>query len=123
VSFTVEDSFLYAAYCHCSRCRHRSGAAFKAFGGLEIGKLRVTAGEAELVFTEQSAEGYNAFCGRCFAPLFSAVGACQRMHVNLGALLDAPSKKPDHHLFVGSKAPWHEITDDLPRFDGLPGVG
>jgi hypothetical protein len=21
------------------------------------------------------------------------------------------------HIFVGSKAPWHEITDALPRFD------
>ena len=22
------------------------------------------------------------------------------------------------HIFVGSRAPWHRITDDLPQFDG-----
>lgn len=119
VTFTVADSFLYAAYCHCSRCRRRSGAAFKAFGGIAIDELRVVAGEAELLRTEESAEGYNAFCGRCYSPLFSAVAGRRRVHVNLGALSDAPSKKPDHHIFVGSKAAWYEITDELPRFEAL----
>jgi hypothetical protein len=27
------------------------------------------------------------------------------------------------HIFVGSKAPWFEITDQLPQFDGLPEHG
>jgi hypothetical protein len=122
VAFTVDDAFLYAAYCHCSRCRRRSGAAFKAFAGIELDKLRVTAGEGELVYTEESAQGYNAFCRRCYSPLFSAVSARQRVHVNLGVLADAPSKRPDHHIFVASKAPWYEITDELPRYDALPGA-
>ena len=26
--------------------------------------------------------------------------------------------RPTNHIFVGSKAPWFEITDDLPQFDG-----
>ena len=30
--------------------------------------------------------------------------------------VDPPSIRPDHHIFVGSKAPWYEITDDLPQF-------
>jgi hypothetical protein len=25
------------------------------------------------------------------------------------------------HIFVGSKAPWFEIADDLPRHDAAPG--
>lgn len=25
-----------------------------------------------------------------------------------------------YHVFVGSKAPWHEIRDDLPRYEELP---
>lgn len=31
-----------------------------------------------------------------------------------------PSKepmRPTKHIFVGSKAPWFEITDDLPQFE------
>ena len=39
------------------------------------------------------------------------------VHVALGSLVDAPSIRPTEHIFVGSKAPWFEITDDLPRFE------
>ncbi len=33
---------------------------------------------------------------------------------------DDPGSRPMCHVFVGSKAPWHQITDDLPRYDGFP---
>jgi hypothetical protein len=39
------------------------------------------------------------------------------VHVALGSLVDAPSIRPTAHIFVGSKAPWFEITDNLPQFD------
>jgi hypothetical protein len=39
------------------------------------------------------------------------------VHVALGMLLEAPGMRPTGHIFVGSKAPWFEITDDLPRFE------
>ncbi len=39
----------------------------------------------------------------------------------LGTLDTDPGVKPGYHIFVGSRAPWHEITDSLPQFDGLPG--
>jgi hypothetical protein len=42
------------------------------------------------------------------------------VHVALGSLKDAPSLRPQNHMFVGSKAPWYEILDDLPQFDGYP---
>jgi len=31
--------------------------------------------------------------------------------------VDAPAIRPTEHIFVGSKAAWFEITDDLPQFD------
>jgi hypothetical protein len=39
------------------------------------------------------------------------------VHVAVGSLVDAPTIRPTAHIFVGSKAPWFEITDDLPQFD------
>jgi hypothetical protein len=39
------------------------------------------------------------------------------VHVALGSLVDAPSIRPMAHIFVGSKAPWFEITDELPQFE------
>ena len=34
-----------------------------------------------------------------------------------GTLIDAPTIRPGAHIFVGSKATWFEITDDLPQFE------
>jgi hypothetical protein len=42
------------------------------------------------------------------------------LFVALGALTEDPGVKPQFHIFVGSKAPWHEITDDLPQYDTYP---
>jgi len=42
------------------------------------------------------------------------------VHVAMGSLVDALSTTPTSHIFVGSKAPWFEITDELPQFDEYP---
>jgi hypothetical protein len=34
------------------------------------------------------------------------------------SLADAPTIRPTQHIFVGSKAPWFAITDDLPQYEG-----
>ena len=31
-----------------------------------------------------------------------------------------PGIRPMFHIFVGSKAPWHEITNSLPQYTELP---
>ncbi len=40
------------------------------------------------------------------------------MHVTLGTLVDPPVIRPKAHIFVGDKAPWFEITDQLPQYEG-----
>jgi hypothetical protein len=42
------------------------------------------------------------------------------VRVPYGSLVDEPALKPTAHMFVGSKAPWHEILDDLPQHDEYP---
>lgn len=37
-----------------------------------------------------------------------------------GPLSAEPTLKPTAHMFVGSKASWYEIFDDLPRHDESP---
>jgi hypothetical protein len=60
-------------------------------------------------------------CRSCGCFLFSVVRDGQYVHVAMGSLIDPPSIRPDHHIFVGSKAPWYEITDDLPQFQEYAG--
>jgi hypothetical protein len=43
-----------------------------------------------------------------------------RLRLHLGALDDDPQCPPRGHIYVGSKAPWYEIHDSLPRFDEMP---
>ena len=38
------------------------------------------------------------------------------VHVAMGTLRDDPTIRPTAHIFVGSKAPWFEITDRLPQY-------
>jgi hypothetical protein len=44
----------------------------------------------------------------------------QFFHVTMGTLVDDPGIRPMLHIFVASKAPWHEITDSLPQYAELP---
>ena len=43
-----------------------------------------------------------------------------KIRVPYGILSDEPALKPMAHMFVGSKAPRHEILDDLPQHDESP---
>ena len=119
VRYRVSDEFRYAMNCHCSRCRAGTGTAFKAFAGIERDKLELVEGvERLLVFGSDSLN--HTRCGVCGSLLFSVVRDGAYVHVALGSLADEPSIRPTSHIFVGSKAPWFEITDDLPQFDGHP---
>jgi hypothetical protein len=112
VRYRVADEFLYAANCHCSNCRAATGSAFKAFAGIERDKLEVVDGQDSLfVWGEEDLN--NTRCAVCGSFLFSVVRDGDYVHVALGSLVDAPSLRPTEHIFVGSKAPWYEITDDL----------
>ena len=117
VRYAVADEFRYAANCHCSNCRATTGSAFKAFAGIEREKLEITKGQDDLLLIGEE-DANDTRCRLCGSFLFSVVRDGAFVHVAMGSLIDAPSIRPTEHIFVGSKAPWYEITDDLPQFDG-----
>ena len=114
VEYEVADEFRYAANCHCSQCRRATGAAFKSFAGIEIGKLLVTKG-ADALMTYGDDNAHDVHCRRCGSMLYSVVREGAYAHVSLGTLMDTPGIRPSEHIFVGSKASWFTITDDLPQ--------
>jgi hypothetical protein len=114
VHYAVPDEFRYAMNCHCSNCRRTTGSAFKPFAGIEREKFTVTEGaDGLLIYGGDTA--HDAHCGRCGSLLYSVVRAGAWVHVTMGTLLDGPTIRPQRHIFVGSKAPWFAITDDLPQ--------
>jgi hypothetical protein len=117
VEYAVDDAFVYAANCHCSDCRRTTGSAFKPFAGIPREKFAAMKGTAALLIHGE-ADNHDAHCRACGSFLYSLVREAAWVHVAMGTLIDAPSIRTTHHIFVGSKAPWHEITDDLPQYDG-----
>ena len=90
----------------------------QGFAGIEREKLEITDGaNALLVYGEDDLN--DTRCGVCGSLLFSVVRDGEYVHVALGSLVDAPALRPTEHIFVGSKAPWFEITDDLPQAEEL----
>jgi hypothetical protein len=118
-AYLVDDRFLYALNCHCSRCRAATGSAFKSLAGIDRDRFILTQGSDSLLIHGDPG-WHDARCGRCRSLLYSLVNDGTRIHLALGSLRDAPSIRPQAHIFVGSKAPWFEITDELPRYDELP---
>jgi hypothetical protein len=117
VRYTVADAFEYALNCHCSNCRRTTGSAFKPFAGIARDKLIIAGGDSDMMIYGDVTT-HDAHCRRCGALLYSVVRNGAYAHVAMGTLVDEPSIRPSAHIFVGSKAPWLSITDDLPQYEG-----
>jgi len=63
----------------------------------------------------------KAFCGECGSSLFGGDWPHgEEISVRLGSLDGDPEIRPQYHTFVGSRAPWDELSDDgLPRYEEL----
>jgi hypothetical protein len=118
VRYRVADAFEYSLNCHCSRCRAGTGSAFKAFGGIPRERLELVEGVDRLLVWGDD-DGNHTRCGVCGSLLYSVVRDGGWVHVAFGSLADEPAIRPQAHIHVASKAPWFEITDDLPQYDEL----
>jgi hypothetical protein len=116
VKYEVKDEFTFAVYCHCSICRRATGAAFKPIAGIQREKLRVTSGQEHIKVID-ACSWHDERCGRCGSFMYAIVREGTFAHIAMGTLVDNPSIRPTAHIFVGSKAPWFTITDDLPQYD------
>jgi hypothetical protein len=119
VAYEVSDEFVVAYNCHCSNCRARTGAAFSSVGQIGRDKLAVTTGAESLFVQGDPDSTYEVRCSKCFTLLYWAYPDGS-ISVPYGTLNDEPTLRPTHHQFVGSKAPWYEILDDLPQHDEYP---
>jgi hypothetical protein len=116
VRYAVADEFAYAANCHCSNCRRATGSAFKPFAGIARDRLSILHGEDNLLLFGDESSAHDVHCKTCGSLLFSVVREGAYVHVAMGTLVDEPAIRPTSHIFVGSKARWFTIGDDLPQY-------
>jgi hypothetical protein len=120
VRYEVEGAFVEAHHCHCSRCRKAHGAAFATHACTPASGFRFVAGEVELTSYRSSPPVRRSFCRSCGSSLFFQHDAVpELMFVAVGTLDEVlPSALPiDAHCFVGSKASWWTIHDELTRHE------
>jgi hypothetical protein len=102
-------------------CRKAHGTAFGSYVGTTESAFRWARGEASVRSFASSDGDARTFCGRCG----SKVASRWRGGVSMPAgVLDGEiGIRADRHIFVGSKAPWHEIRDALPRHEASSSGG
>ena len=108
-------------HCHCSMCRKAHGAAFGSYVVLDGKDFRIVSGEGDVTAYESSPGVQRTFCRRCGSTLqFRSAKRPESVELAAGTLDDDPGVKPAYHIFVGSKAPWYDITDGLPQHAARP---
>ena len=125
VAFEITGELTPIQFCHATRCRKATGAAFAPEllaprDGFvwKQGEALVSSYEAPLL--ESPPPYRRAFCRRCGSPLPIVLEGTPFVVLNAGVLDDDPGSRPFRHAFVAQRACWHELTDGLPRFDGRP---
>ena len=125
VSFRIDGWVTPIQACHATRCRKATGAAFApemitAKDGFHwlAGRDLIAHYEAPLIDTPPAYR--RAFCSRCGSPLPMEMEAAPLVILNPGLLDGDPGVQLFRHAFVGQKACWHTIADDLPQFEGQP---
>ncbi len=119
VAWEASGQFHGMSHCHCSMCRKSHGTAFATYVATESAGFRWLRGNKGVASYESSPGFRRCFCPRCGSVVPGAPHG-ERIFVPAGCLDDDPGARPQGHFFVGSKAPWFEITDDLPQFDTYP---
>lgn len=117
VRFEIRGQVLDLGNCHCSECRKAYGAAFGTVAVVARRDFSYVQGEELIERFHQSERVNRYFCSRCGSPLPMVEDWDPLVGVPAGLLDDDPVARISSHIFVGSKAPWYEISDDLPQHE------
>jgi hypothetical protein len=122
VRFEVTGPLVSASWCHCTRCRRRTGSSASPNARVAPGSLRIVSGE-ELVRCYQPPDGFaKCFCSDCGSQLWSrSPDDPDVISIRMGAFDEDPGIRPMWRQYVAYAAPWDPIPDDgLPRHDERP---
>ena len=116
IRYEIAAELKSVSNCHCSQCRKASGASFGTGATIPAASFRFVAGEDLLKQWESSPGKRRCFCGQCGSQILKRNDAHpESIRLRLGTLDTDPGIKPARHIYVGSKAPWVDITDGLPQ--------
>tara|TARA_R110002074_G_scaffold273857_1_gene445416 strand:+ start:607 stop:1044 length:438 start_codon:yes stop_codon:yes gene_type:complete len=119
VGYQITGPLFNSDHCHCSMCRRQHGAAFSTYADFKPGNFKWICGEDRIKIYETKAGAGWCFCGDCGSTL-AGTEKGRITSITLGTVEGDPGIRPESHIFVASRAKWHEINDGLPQFDERP---
>jgi hypothetical protein len=120
VRYEASGPFSSMLSCHCSMCRKHHGTAFATYVSTPIDNFHWLQGKDGLIEYKSSEQGVRNSCSVCGSTVPMMMPALSMAFLPAGPLEGDLGMRPQGHIFVGSKAPWHTITDDLPQHDEYP---
>ena len=121
VRFRSEGPIADLSHCHCSMCRRLHGAAFVTWAGVPKSGFSYQTGEDAVSLYASSDAIDRLFCSRCGSSFMCDFKAePDRLYLAMGNLDGNPESPPAYHFFVGSKAPWITIGDELVQWEEWP---
>jgi hypothetical protein len=121
IRYEVDADIEDFSHCHCSQCRRLHGAAFATFAAVSRDRFRYLSGESALKSYASSEFNDRVFCAECGSNiLVDARQDPELLYICMGTVDGNPACPAGYHAYTGSKAPWYEITDDLPQYDTWP---
>ena len=117
VRYVVDGGIVDFSHCRCSQCRRLHGAAYATFAGIPREQFRYISGAADVKVYASSEFNDRVFCGKCGSNiLVDAKREPESLYLSMSTVEGHPPLPRGYDQYVGSKAPWHEITDDLEQF-------
>jgi hypothetical protein len=121
VQYQVDGELKDFCHCHCSKCRRIHGAAFATWGGISREDFTYISGEDHLKVYPFSKRANSLFCDTCGSTVLADfTSEADMLYITMGTVDGDVQCPPGFHQFAGSKAPWFDISDDLPQHDGWP---
>ncbi len=120
VRYEIDGPFRTMQHCHCSICRKHHGTLFATFVSAPLDGFRWLSGEDNITRYATSEQFDRPFCNTCGSAVAMPAPALGLVFAPAGTLDGDPGIRPQGHIFVGSKASWYEITDDLPQYAEYP---
>lgn len=122
IAYEINGNLGPIVNCHCSKCRRWHGAAFRTRCTIKGKDFKWVKGEEKLSKYHSSKNVIKTFCKICGSCLISMYeDNPDYIGLPIGGLEQDPGSRPIANIFVGSKSPWYEITDNLPQYEELPG--
>lgn len=112
IVFELSSAPKQLMHCHCSMCRKLHGSAFATFGVFDPEAVHWVKGRDKVNRFKSSEYGARCFCGKCGSVVPSPNQAKGIAYIPMGVVSGDSDEPEALHLFVGSKAPWHEIADE-----------